>query len=83
MIQILKGSVFLHRPWVLSKIVQFRCTHLGNTWFVVYLKDIWVHWDKKSSQAKNLPDKKKRVICDYLPLNFSINFQATIDFPAF
>ena len=27
-----------YRPW--AKIISFRSTHLGNTWFMVYLKDI-------------------------------------------
>ena len=38
---------------------------------------------KKFPSKKLARYKKKRVICDYLLLNFSINFQATIDFPAF
>ena len=35
-----KSKLDLVGRGLLSKIVQFRCTHLGNTWFVVYLKDI-------------------------------------------
>ena len=40
--------------------MYFRGTHLGNTWFMVYLKDIYSYiGTKKSSQAKNLPDTEK------------------------
>ena len=32
----------VNRQWhgPLAKIILFRGTHLGNTWFMVYLKDI-------------------------------------------
>ena len=43
----------------LAKIISFRGTHVGNTWFMVYLKDIQVYCYQKSSQAKNLPDTEK------------------------
>ena len=37
----------------------FAGTHLGNTWYVGYLKGIIGTTTKKSSQAKNLPDTEK------------------------
>ena len=40
----------------LGNIISFCGTHLGNTWFVVYMKEIQVYATTKSFQAKNLPN---------------------------
>ena len=48
--------------------MYFRATLLGNTWFVVYLKDINSYIAaKKSSQDKNFPNTEKT---DDLRLSF-------------
>ena len=53
----------------LAKIISFRGTHLGNTWFAVYMKDIQVYCYQKSSKQKTCQILRKRVICDYRLLN--------------
>ena len=58
-VKILRYCVLIDRG-PLAKIISFRSTHLGNTWFMVYLKDIYRYIaTKKTSEAKNLPDTEK------------------------
>ena len=49
--------------------MHFRGTHLGNTWYVVYLKDIGTLLPKNSSKQKTCQILRKQVICDDLLLN--------------
>ena len=44
-------------PGPLAKIISFRGTHVGNTWFIS--KTYRYIATKKSSQVKNLPDTEK------------------------
>ena len=39
--------------------IPFRGTHLANTRFVVYLKDIYRHTTTKSSQERKMLDTEK------------------------
>ena len=60
--------------------MYFRGTHLGNTWFMVYLKDIYslgILLPKKVPKRKTCQILRKRVIFDYLLLN-CINYSEKI-----
>jgi hypothetical protein len=50
-----------NRPWaLLAKIISLRGTHVGSTWFVVYLKGIiGTLLPKKVPKQKNLPIAEK------------------------
>ena len=65
----LRHTCFLLDHGPLAKIISFRGTHLGNTWFMVYLKDIsllGILQPKKVPKQKTCQILRKRVICDYL-----------------
>ena len=55
---------------LLAKIISFRCTHLGNTWFIgLFERHIGILLPKKVPKQKTCQVLRKRVICDCLLLN--------------
>jgi hypothetical protein len=56
---------------IVAKIILLRGNHVGSTWFVVYLKGVYIGTlpPKKVPKQKTCPTPRKWVINDYSLLN--------------